>query len=145
MYRSANTVWLKAMKNIRIASRTLLAATSIIWLIGSSHSYEIPNHADMSQTAVERSVLNTFDGSKFTKLVRLGLRSATLDDRIHQIFPLSSGLPPHPDVLRRGARQRWCDGAQHSTGRAAAVEHRLGPHSSLDCQPHSLWSLLRRR
>ena len=56
-----------------------------------SWSYELPNHADMSETAALKSILFTNRGPS-GKLFRLGLRQREIADP-SQTFPLDIGLP----------------------------------------------------
>jgi hypothetical protein len=58
------------------------------------HSYEIPNHADISSEALLKSSLEQ-DSGAVGKLFRLGLRPFRVVDT-RQIFPLASGLPQIP-------------------------------------------------
>jgi hypothetical protein len=61
----------------------------------SAYSYEIPNHADMSEQAIRYSTLNRLTNNRFAKLEALGLRSKALDDNL-QRFPLTAELAPIP-------------------------------------------------
>jgi|JI10StandDraft_1071094.scaffolds.fasta_scaffold17548_2 hypothetical protein len=80
-------------------SVTLQRCCALLALIHgtATNAYEINNHADMSQTALARSVLQIFNGQpeSETKLFKLGLKAFfTTDDK--QTFPLGAGLGPIP-------------------------------------------------
>jgi hypothetical protein len=77
------------MRTIKHSST--ICAWALIWN-GAAFAYEIPNHADMSQTSAEKSVLEANGGEK---LARLGLRKLRLIDNT-QSFPVASGLPQIP-------------------------------------------------
>lgn len=89
VHESGNGVWSEgAMK-----SKAEKFVVAFIVLASDVWGYEINNHADMSQSSAQISVLN--DLSTSGKLARLGLRVLPLADP-RQRFPLDAGLGPIP-------------------------------------------------
>ena len=70
--------------------RTMAVAAIGVLAQAHAHSYEINNHADMSDTSALRSSLA--DLSTNGKLFRIGLKARRIDDPL-QTFPLTLGLP----------------------------------------------------
>ena len=77
---------------MKLPTTSTLLSLFFAYLTTPVLSYEIPNHADMSQTSAEKSVLQQGDPQK---LSRLGLKPRVLIDPL-QTFPLSQGLPIKP-------------------------------------------------
>jgi hypothetical protein len=73
--------------------KTICFAALIGFCASQGQAYEINNHADMSQRALEISTLN--DLSANGKLFKIGLKSLPVADT-RQTFPLSVGLGPIP-------------------------------------------------
>ena len=73
-------------KQFVVCAACLCAAVAATPSVG----YEINNHADMTQTAVERSVLANAD-----RVFRLGLKRLDIAD-VKQRFPLDATLPAIP-------------------------------------------------
>lgn len=77
----------------------LMCMAAVTCCVSVGRAYEINNHADMSQTAANKSALAALNpaGTKIPLLERLGLKSfpAALNDS-RQTFPLDPALGPIP-------------------------------------------------
>jgi hypothetical protein len=70
----------------------IFATIAQLLIAGRSLAYEIPNHADMSRTALEKSILAA---NANEKLFKIGLKKLDVADN-NQRFPLPSSLPAIP-------------------------------------------------
>ena len=88
----------------------VLQTAIVISLSGGTwlNAYEINNHADMSQTAVEKSVLTIVDGTpeRDQKLFKLGLKTLDITDS-KQTFPLDTSLLPIPYCFGSNRPAKW--------------------------------------
>jgi hypothetical protein len=98
------------------------------FMFGQSQAYEINNHADMSQTAIVRSILGQEIGPN-RKLFRLGLRAVDLDNT-KQTFPLDADLGPIPYCFGSSKPEPWRV-TMRDAGEFAAVTARPAQDASV--------------
>lgn len=90
------------MNRLLLSNFPIVAAFAAV---NVAFAYEINNHADMSEIAVAKSLLNT-DNAPNGKLFRLGLAQRALDSD-KQNFPLDTSLLPIPSCFGSNRPAKW--------------------------------------
>ena len=84
--------------------KLLIFAFAMSILVTQLHAYEINNHADMTQRALEISPFNSV--APTGKLARLGLNAFPLGDP-RQLLPIDASLGPIPYCFGSARPKPW--------------------------------------